>query len=124
MSVRDPSLSSGTQRGFGRLPDAGAILVAMLLKRLRHGRLTVVTPSGRQVTHTGTEAGPETSLTLHNWRALRRVLVGGATGFAEGFLAADWSAPNLPVLVELLALNADRLGRLDKARPSRACSAA
>ena len=114
MSVRDPSMSSGSGRALGMLPDAGALLVWVLLKRIRRGRLTVVTPSGRHVSHAGAEAGPEALLVLHNWRALRRLTGGGATGFAEGYMAGDWSAPNLPVLVELLALNADTLGRLDE----------
>ncbi len=113
MTVRDPSMSSGTGRALGILPDLGAILTGTLLKRIRHGQMTVVTPSGRRVSHAGAEAGPETTLMLHSWRALRRVMAGGATGFAEGFMAGDWSSPNLPLLVELLALNADQLGRLD-----------
>ncbi len=113
MTVRDPSMSSGTGRALGILPDLGAVLVATLLRRIRHGKMTVIMPSGRRVAHAGAEAGPETTLVLHNLRALRRVMAGGASGFAEGYMAGDWSSPNLPLLVELLALNADQLGRLD-----------
>ncbi|SHG89217.1 cyclopropane-fatty-acyl-phospholipid synthase [Kaistia soli DSM 19436] len=117
MSARDPSITSGAGRTFRLVPDVGAIIVRMLLKRIRRGRLVVVTPSGRHIVQIGAEAGPEAMLILHSWRALRRVITGGATGFAEGCMAGDWTAPNLPALIELLALNGDHLGQLDDGTP-------
>jgi len=117
MSVRDPSISSGTGRTFRLVPDFGASLLRMLLARIRRGRLVVVTPSGRHLVQSGAEAGPEAMLVLHNWRALRRVAMRGATGFAEGYMAGDWTAPNLPALIELLALNSEYLGQLDDGTP-------
>ena len=54
-------------------------LVNALLSNVRCGRLTVVTPSGTQLTHTQTAPGPEGTMVLHRWRTLHRLLTGGCS---------------------------------------------
>jgi len=96
--------------GTGRRPR-GFGLVAPLLKRLlagiEAGRLTIVTPSGQRIEHRAPQDGPEAVLAFHRWRALRRLIAGGDIGFAEGYIAGDWSTPDLPALIEMLAKNCD-----------------
>jgi len=76
-----------------------------LLSSVRHGRLTLVTPSGTRLTHTPTAPGPEGVMVLHRWRTLKRLLTGGDVAGAEAFLDGDWSSPDLPALIELVARN-------------------
>ncbi len=80
------------------------------LAHLHKGSLTVILPDGQVVHHHGEEAGPQGQITLHNWRALRRLLWRGDLGFAEGYIAGDWSSSDL---VRLIALGAANLSRLD-----------
>ncbi|MCX5479792.1 cyclopropane-fatty-acyl-phospholipid synthase [Kaistia geumhonensis] len=110
MSVRERMIESRPGIGARLLPDFAGPLVRMLTRGLRHGRLVVVTPAGSRVERQGALDGPEATISIANIRALRRVLTGGATGFAEGYIAGDWSSPNLPALIELLALNEESLG--------------
>jgi len=77
----------------------------MLLSSVRHGRLTLVTPSGTRLTHTPASPGPEGVMVLHRWRTLKRLLTGGDVAGAEAFLDGDWSSPDLPALIELVARN-------------------
>lgn len=76
-----------------------------LLSKVRHGRLTLVTPSGARLTHTQTAPGPEGVMVLHRWRALHRLLFGGDVAAGETYMDGDWSSPDLASLIELVARN-------------------
>ena len=90
-------------------------LIVPLLKRLlaglEAGRLTVVTPSGRRIEHRALRSGPEGVLVFHRWRALRRLLTSGDIGFAEGYIAGEWSTPDLATLIGMLAKNSEYFER-------------
>ncbi|MBV9824166.1 MAG: class I SAM-dependent methyltransferase [Alphaproteobacteria bacterium] len=100
--------------GSGR-PGRRRGLVAPLLRRLLSGidagRLTVVTPSGQRIEHRALQDGPEALLVLHSWRALRRVIIGGDVGFAEAYMAGEWTTPDLSSLIAVVAKNCDYLER-------------
>ncbi|MFN3738378.1 class I SAM-dependent methyltransferase [Hydrogenophaga sp.] len=75
-----------------------------LLQRLSVGSLTVMLPDG--TTHRfGQADGPHASLRLHRWNVFGAVLKSGDIGFAEGYIAGDWTTPNLTQLLELLVAN-------------------
>lgn len=97
-------------RALRRRGLLGAVL-ERLLGCLDAGRLTIVTPSGDCIRHQAAEPGPEATLILHRWRALRRIVAGGDIGFAEGYIAGDWSSPDLASLIALMARNCDQLER-------------
>ena len=103
------SLSGGTVPKIGRI---GPVMRTMRrwLSHLHKGSISVVLPHGQVVHHTGTEPGPQGQITLHNWRALRRLLWRGDLGFAEGYIAGDWSSTDL---VRLIAVGATNLSALD-----------
>jgi cyclopropane-fatty-acyl-phospholipid synthase len=90
-------------------------LIAPVMRRLLAGidagRLTVVTPSGQRIEHRAPQDGPEAVLVFHKWRALRRLVTGGDIGFAEAYIAGDWSSPDLATLIEMLAKNCDYFER-------------
>ena len=83
--------------------------VGRLLKRLlgclKLGRIAVRTPSGAVIEHQTGMPGPEATVVLYRWRALRRLLAGGDIAFAEAYMDGDWSSPDLPALLELAAVN-------------------
>jgi len=83
---------------------AAARTVLGLLQRLRHGQLTVQLPDG-SVRRFGGGDGPSASLRLHNWNVCAAALKSGDIGFAEGFIAGDWSTPQLTELLRLFIAN-------------------
>ena len=83
---------------------AAARTVLKLLQRLCHGSLTLQMPDGT-MQRFGGEALPHAALHLHNWNMCAAVLKSGDIGFAETFIAGDWSTPNLTELLRVLIKN-------------------
>jgi cyclopropane-fatty-acyl-phospholipid synthase len=83
---------------------AAARTVLQLLSRLQHGSLTVQLPDG-SMQRFGGEAMPHATLALHNWNVCSAALKSGDIGFAEGYIAGDWSTPNLTELLRVLIKN-------------------
>ncbi len=83
---------------------AAARTVLRLLQTLRHGSLTLHLPNGHVQT-LGDGQGPHVSLHLHNWKPFTAALKSGDIGFAESYIAGDWSTPQLAPLLGLLLAN-------------------
>jgi cyclopropane-fatty-acyl-phospholipid synthase len=75
-----------------------------LLDNLSQGRLDVQCPDGRWL-HFGTGPSPHAELRLHDWQPLMAVLRSGDIGFAEAYIAGQWSTSDLPALLELFLRN-------------------
>jgi len=104
-------MNTVTARTAPPLPErtpASARTVFRLLQQLRHGSLTVSLPDG-SVQTVGDGPGPHVSLHLHNWQPFKAALKSGDIGFAESFIAGDWSSAQLPALLQLLAANRQAL---------------
>ncbi|MCZ2090123.1 MAG: cyclopropane-fatty-acyl-phospholipid synthase family protein, partial [Burkholderiales bacterium] len=82
-----------------------------LLQRLQHGTLHLELPDGSALS-LGQGGYPHASLHLHHWRVFGAVLRSGDIGFAEGYIAQDWSTPHLADLLSLLLANRDALESL------------
>jgi cyclopropane-fatty-acyl-phospholipid synthase len=86
--------------------DTGVFrLFLAIMRRMRIGELVIVLPGGERHRQRGDLPGPSAEIRFHRRRVVRRFLLGGATGFAESYIDGDWSSPDLPRLLELLALN-------------------
>jgi len=83
---------------------AAARTVFRLLQQLRHGTLTLQLPDG-SVQTVGDGQGPHVSLHLHNWKPFSTALKSGDIGFAESYIAGDWTTPQLAPLLGLLLAN-------------------
>lgn len=99
-------------------PDAGAATLplrwlARSLARIERGHLTLIAPAGQRVTLEARTPGTEAVLRFrHPWRALLRVLRRGEIGFAEGYIAGDWTTPDLQSLMQFSMDNEASLTRL------------
>jgi cyclopropane-fatty-acyl-phospholipid synthase len=93
-----PSLSLGAGA-----PSA-ARRVLRLLAGLAHGTLTLQLPDG-SLHRFGSGEAPQAALHLRRWEALGAALRSGDIGFAEAYVAGDWSTPDLPALLALLLRN-------------------
>ena len=79
--------------------------------RLRCGRLTLSLPDGSERIFEGEEDGPAADLEIVRPRLARRLLTGGAIGFAEGYMDGDCETRNLTALIELAGLNEEHWDR-------------
>ena len=94
----------GTRFAIPRGTPAAARTVLKLLQRLRHGSLTVQLPDGA-MHRFGQDTLPHATLHLHNWNVCAAALKSGDIGFAESYIAGDWSSPNLSELLRVLVKN-------------------
>jgi cyclopropane-fatty-acyl-phospholipid synthase len=83
---------------------AAARTVLKLLRRLRHGSLTLHLPDG-SMQRFGADALPHVTLHLNNWNVCAATLKSGDIGFAETYIAGDWTTPSLTELLRVLIQN-------------------
>ena len=106
-TINTTSNSTSTPTNTFVLPrgtPAAARTVFKLLQKLRHGSLTVQMPDG-SMQRFGGETLPHATLHLHNWNVCSAALKSGDIGFAESYIAGDWSTPNLAELLRVLVKN-------------------
>jgi cyclopropane-fatty-acyl-phospholipid synthase len=98
--------------GLPASAPAAATSVFRLLRRMRHGALTLQFPDGGTA-HFGTvrDGEPRAAMRLHNWNVFAAALRSGDIGFAESFIAGDWSTPDLAALLTVFIANRDHLER-------------
>ena len=87
-----------------RNTPARARSVLRLLERLRHGTLTLQLPDGTALRY-GNGGQPAATLALHDWSVFAATMKSGDIGFAEGYMAGHWSAPDLAALLRLFIRN-------------------
>ena len=102
-----------------RNAPAAARNTLRLLERLQHGQLTRSTARRHGAAcsdrHPPTALRPRDSATphamvaLHNWNVCAATLKSGDIGFAESYIAGDWSTPNLTELLKLFIRNRQQL---------------
>ena len=80
-------------------------IVSRVLGTLECGELALETPGGSRIVLQGHRAGPQARLTIHSWRLFARLAFGGDIGFAEAYIAGEWSSPNLVALLNLACCN-------------------
>ena len=87
---------------------AAAHAVFRLMKGLKHGTLHVQTPAGGSLDFgEAHDTELRASIRLRNWNPCAAALKSGDIGFAESFIAGDWSTPDLTALLTLFIANRD-----------------
>ena len=113
MSRTVSSLTSTSQFQLPTTAPTAARAILHLLAGLRHGRLDVQLPDGTQSRFGAADAaGPHAAIRLSNWKVCAAALKSGDIGFAEGFIAGDWTTPDLPALMKLFVANRDVVERM------------
>jgi len=87
--------------------DANALvlLLSRTGRKIRVGRLSVVTPGGARLTFTGAAPGPSARVVMHRWRGLAAMALHGSVGLGRSYARGDWDSPDLPALIAFLAAN-------------------
>ncbi len=90
-------------------PDAPAAArtCLKLLQKLQHGTLSVQLPDGsvQRFGRADADHPLSGSLRIHRWTVCSAALKSGDIGFAESYIAGDWSTPNLTALLRVLVAN-------------------
>ena len=108
MNTPASSLSSHAPMRLPPTAPAAARAVLRLLLSLRHGRLDLQLPDGSQSRFGDPQAaGPHAAIRLLNWNVCGAALKSGDIGFAESYIAGDWTTPDLAALMKLFVANRD-----------------
>ena len=101
------SLTAHSPASFTLPPHVppAARTVFKLLRHLRHGTLTVHLPGDGHMLVAGDGQGDHVSIHLRNWNVCAQALKSGDIGFAESYIAGDWSTNDLPGLLRLFLAN-------------------
>jgi cyclopropane-fatty-acyl-phospholipid synthase len=78
-----------------------------LLEKISHGTLELHLPDGGLLCFGN--GGASFSLEIGNWSVFDRILERGDVGFAEAWIDGEWTTPDLPGVLTLLANNRDAL---------------
>ncbi|MBI2746572.1 MAG: class I SAM-dependent methyltransferase [Burkholderiales bacterium] len=91
-----------------RSAPASARSVLRLLERLQHGTLSLQLPDGTQLRY-GNGEQPAASLVLHDWAVFGATMKSGDIGFAESYMAGQWTTSDLAALLRLFIRNRQAL---------------
>jgi cyclopropane-fatty-acyl-phospholipid synthase len=86
---------------------AAARTCLKLFAKLQHGVLMVHLPDGSVLRfgHPDANHPLNASIRLHNWKVCAAALRSGDIGFAESYIAGDWSTPHLSDLLQVFIAN-------------------
>mgnify|MGYP003393870142 CR=1 FL=1 len=98
------------------LPDtapAAARAVFRLLANLKHGTLDIQLPDGSGM-HFGhlADGGLRAAMRLVNWNVCGATMRSGDIGFAESYIAGDWTSPDPATLIKLFLANSSEVESL------------
>jgi cyclopropane-fatty-acyl-phospholipid synthase len=101
MNVRQQVASATGER----MPFAARMALA-LLERIAHGGIEIALPDGSR---RAVGRAPVARLEVSDWAAFGAAFRRGDIGFAEAFVDAQWSSPDLAQLLTVIARNRDAL---------------
>jgi cyclopropane-fatty-acyl-phospholipid synthase len=107
------TLTSSSAPPLAPSAPAAARAVFALLGKLKHGTLDVRLPDGSTL-HFGREipGGRRAAIVLRNWNVCAAAMKLGDIGFAESYIAGDWTTPDLPSLLEVFTTHRDEVGAM------------
>ena len=99
---------------FDKLGDLPASfrIAAMIIARLKHGRIDFTFPDGRTLRFKGAEPGPEAEVIVIDPAFARAVLEKGDIGFAEAYMDGKFDTPDLAEVLRYFTTNFESAGKL------------
>ena len=89
---------------------AAARAVFGLLRKLKHGTLDVQLPDGGSLRFgSAVEGELRATIRLRNWKVCAAAMKSGDVGFAETYIAGDWTTSDLTALLTLFIANRDEV---------------
>lgn len=109
-------ISSNVVSGPSRLATR---MIERLLPQVQSGHLRIALPNGQHLDFGTRDLGSDVTITVHRWRALRRIWLTGEAGFSDGYIAGDWSTNNLVGVLDFLIRNETVFASVASSRPAR-----
>ena len=106
--------ASQTTADLAKAPGVFRTAVNLAGRNWSAGSLTFILPDGETVRLQGAGPGPDARLLVRDYRFIRRALLSGDIGFAEGYMAGEWDTPDLAALLGVFAVNFDVLRGLTR----------
>lgn len=104
-------------RGFAWLFALGFDNVLEAVDRgLMTGAIHATLPDGTRRVLGGRAPGFACEVTLHDWRALVRLAIGGSAGWYQAWAAGEWSSPDPVPLFALFMANGENLGETARSK--------
>lgn len=121
LTIAPIDLSRAIEVTPGNLPDMRGLpytlrFLVRVAARMDRGSLTAMLPDGRMLHFQGKQEGHHGILIIKNYHCLTRLLRSGNIGFAEGYLAGEWESPNVAALLEVVAVNTEKVQEFFKGR--------
>lgn len=91
-------------------------ILARIDAGLTEGALLAHFPGGMTRLLGGRGEGPAAEVTVHDWRAVLRLVTGGSVGCYQGYEAHEWDSPDPVQLFTLFVRNAASLGDTARAK--------
>jgi cyclopropane-fatty-acyl-phospholipid synthase len=89
--------------------------ILSLLRKLAHGRITLVENTNKYHFGEKTEHFPlQAVITVHHQQLYTRIFWGGSIGAAEAYMEGLWSADDLTMVMRILALNQKAFENMEK----------
>jgi cyclopropane-fatty-acyl-phospholipid synthase len=92
-------------------------LFQRMLRKIDCGEILLQLPGGRAIVISGRRSGEQAYIKIHSWKCVLRLLIGGDLGFAEGFLAGEWSTPNVHAFLSTAAPRSTGAASFEQLRP-------
>jgi cyclopropane-fatty-acyl-phospholipid synthase len=107
-----PELSALKERRVDRMARR---TILSLLKKLAHGRITIIENSHRYLFgEQSNDVSLQAAITVHHPQFYARILFGGSIGAAEAYMDGLWSADDLTMVMRILALNQKAFEDMEK----------
>ena len=87
-------------------------IAGMMLLRAHRGRIVIELVDGRQIEFDHGEPGPQAEIRIHDYALASRAMSGGDIGFAESYMDAQWSTPDLTEVLKFFSENFEAAGQL------------
>jgi cyclopropane-fatty-acyl-phospholipid synthase len=92
-------------------------MMQRMLRKIDCGEILLQTPGGRRFLIGGKRSGEQTHVTIHSWNCMLRLLTSGDLGFAEGYLAGEWSTPNIYSFLSAAGRRSDDAASFEGLKP-------
>lgn len=118
-SLKSSSIDNKKMHWLDRLCRQGLFNT---LEKLHTGSLTIVEgdqsfhfgqPEQTDSTNFASAQSHHASITIHDYEAYRNIALYGSVGAGEAYMTHDWSSPDLPMVIRVLALNKDVVDQID-----------
>ena len=83
------------------VPNPWHAVIAVVLRGIKAGELTISMPDGRERVFSGPAPGPVARIEVVDGSIARKLLTGGDMALAEGYMDGSWNTPDLDAVLDL-----------------------